>query len=123
MVGFLGMTPITVPFLLAEDTAAVFLHVEAQLPGCFPARTEQGPPIPVNKGDAVLFRHGRTGFPDKVVVLVGTDEQGGAEAGKTLFHPITGGFFQPQPVTKGASPVKIRINSLNKGPQSVFILD
>jgi hypothetical protein len=70
-----------------------------------------------------LFRQGRAGFPDKVVVLVGADEQGGTETGKTLFRPVPGGFFQPQAVTKGASPIKIGVNTLDKGAQAVFILN
>jgi hypothetical protein len=72
-----------------------------------------------------LFRQGRAGFPDKAVVLVGADEQCGTETGKPLFRPVTGGFFQPQAVTKGASAialVKIGVHTLNKGAQAVFIL-
>jgi hypothetical protein len=114
-----------VPLLLTENTTAIFLHIEPQVPGFFPALAEQGPPIPVNKGHPVLYRQGLGGLLDKAVVLVGADEQGGAEAGKTLFRPVTDGFFQPQAVTKGASAialVKIRVNTLDKGPQAVFIL-
>ena len=77
-----------VAILLGEHAAAVFLHVEAQLPGPLVSGPEVGAEVPVQKLHAIL-----PGVPlrrpgDAVVVLIGAGQQRGGESGEAVLRGV-----------------------------------
>jgi hypothetical protein len=92
-----------IPFFLAEDTAAVFLHIEAALSGLGPARTEPGPKVPVQKFDPVAACQIFPYLPEKPMILIRAYKKSGRKGPPSLFRRGFGCLLQAQPVTKGAA--------------------
>ena len=76
--------------LLREHTAAVLLHVEAQLPGPLVPGPEIGPEIPVEELHAVLSGIFLRRPDDALMVLIEAGQQGGGEMGEAMLRGVLG---------------------------------
>ena len=74
---------LTKPFPLAVQAAAVLLPVEAKLPAYLMTFLKARPKIFIKKAYPLFGSHLLTYLPQKLLVLVGANEQGGTEGGKT----------------------------------------
>ena len=80
--------------LLREDTAAVLLHIEPQLPGPLVPRPEVGTEVPVEERYAIPLCAGLRRPDDAVVVLVEAGQKGGGEGSKAVLRGV---FRRPLP--------------------------
>jgi hypothetical protein len=70
----------------------------------------------------VFFRFFPGNLPNKLVFLIGADEQGG---GKTAIAPrrrVGSGPRQPDSVAVGAAVLKVSLKTRYEGPQTVIVL-
>ena len=112
-----------VPVLLGEDTAAVLLHIEAQLPGLGLPLPEAGAEIPVEEPHAIACRERLSRPADALVVLVGADQEGGGEVGEAVFRGEAGGLLQAGGVAVGAPVLDVPRHRLDEAPQAVLLPD
>ena len=108
---------------LGKHTAAVLLHIEAQLPGPLIPGPEIGAEIPVQKFHAVLpgvfFRRP----DDPLVVLVKACQQGGGKVGEAVLSSVTGRALDAVLIAVGAAVVDVSRHMLHELPQAVILPD
>ncbi len=109
-----------IPVLLGEHAAAVFLHIESQLPGLGLPLAEAGAEVPVEEGHAVLRPHGLRRPADALVVLVGTDQQRGGEVREAV---LPGRLLQAAGVALGAPMVDVLRHRPDEVPKAVVLPD
>ena len=66
-----------IALLLGKDAAAVFLHVEAELPRALLAVAEHGAEVLIVELDAVFLRRAIADVAHQLMLLIGADEQRG----------------------------------------------
>ena len=111
-----------ITLLLAEHAAAVFLHVEAQLPGLLLSRPEAGTEVTVQEPHAVAPGHLLRDPRHALMLLVGADKQRRGEAVKAVFRGKPGSLLQPHRVAMAAAVVDILRHSAAELPQAVVLL-
>lgn len=112
--------PFGIALLLAEDAAAVFLHVKAGLPGLLLAGTEPRPEIPVKEGDALGLGGSASHLLHEGVVLIGADEQGAGKGVKAVLGGILGRGVKPEGIAGSAAVVPAGQGG-KEGPQAVLV--
>ena len=73
-----------VAVLLAENAAAVLLHIQLCLPGLFLSLLESHTEIPVEELNTILFCQPFADLPDQFMLLIGAHQQGGGK----LSYPL-----------------------------------
>ena len=107
---------------LAENTAAVLLHIKPQftslLLACAKARTE----VPIQKSHAPFLRSLTGDVCHALVLLIGADEQGGSETVKTVFGGKSRRLLQTHFIALCAAVGNIVSHGTHKIPQAVLLL-
>jgi len=111
-----------IPLLLGEDAAAVFLNVEAQLPRAGLAVAEHGAEVLIIKPDAVFLRRAGGDVLQKLMVLIGADEQRRRKRVKAALLCLPRRLKQAHLVALDAAVRNVVRHRPHKGPQAVFIL-
>ncbi len=120
---FLGdaLAGFQVAFFFGEDTATVFLDIHALLTGEGLALAEIGAEVTVEEFDTEFCGGSLSDLLHELVVLIGADEQGGAEAVKA---PLGGGLCrgeEPHFIALHTAISQILRNLTDKGTQGILI--
>ena len=111
-----------IPVFFAENTTAVFLHINTKFARGLLALPEIWAEVTVNKTNPVLPGRLFTGFTNQFMVLVWADEQGGRKSVISVFCGITGRGSKTGIVAIIAAMVYVGGNGLNKRAKPVVIL-
>ena len=110
-----------IALLLRKDAAAVFLHVEAELPRALLAVAEHGAEVLIVELDAVFLRRAVADIAHQLMLLIGADEQRGRERVKAalLRHPRR--LEKAHLIAFDAAAGDILRDRADEGPQAVVV--
>lgn len=112
-----------IPVLLREYAAAVFLHIEAQLPGPAVSFPEVWPEIPVQKFYAVPLRAALRCPGNALMVLIEAGQQGSSKSPKTVFGGILRRLLNAVLIAVSTPAADIPCHMADKIPEAVILSD
>ena len=109
-------------FLQREHTAAVILHIQAELTRLVLSLAETRRKVAVQILNTVFFGHLLTDLAHQLVILVRADEQGGGEPVVAVLG-VARGFLETQRVAGCTAVIPVGIDSFDELSQTVLVLD
>ena len=101
-----------IAIFLRKNAAAVFLHIESQVPCLLIAGTEIGAEVTIKEGDPILRRQPLCRFSDPVMILIRTAQKRRGKRLKAMLGCVFCRCLQPMLVAISAATINIRRHRL-----------